>query len=136
MHSFGAVFVGSSVDPELGEIRVPRIVGDYDIGRHSTRRPAHSQLQGGIVWGVGLALLEHTLFDARDGRFVNANLAEYHVPVNADIGEIDVSVDRDDSHVNPFFFFFFFMRFVRHIFHAFASRPSARDVSGPESRVG
>jgi xanthine dehydrogenase YagR molybdenum-binding subunit len=57
---------------------------------------------GGIVWGIGLALLEETIIDPRYGRAVNGNLAEYHVPVNADIQDIDVQiVDEDDPHVNP-----------------------------------
>lgn len=84
MHAFGAVFTEVCVNRELGEIRVPRIVGAY-----------------GIVWGVGLALMEATWRDPRNGRFVNANLGEYHVPVNADIGQIDiVVVPEDDPHVN------------------------------------
>ena len=62
---------------------------------------ARSQFIGGIVWGVGLALMEDTQVDARDGRIVNANLADYHVPVNADIGEIDVSaIDIPDTQLD------------------------------------
>ena len=61
-----------------------------------------SQLQGGIVWGVSQALFEESLLDPRFGRFANANLAEYHVPVNADIQSIDVTfVDEDDTRFNP-----------------------------------
>jgi len=102
MHSFGAVFVEVHVDAALGEIRVPRIVGAYGVGKLINRKTGHSQLMGGIVWGLGLALLEHTIIDQRNGRAVNGNLAEYHVPVNADIGAIDiVVVDEDDPHVNP-----------------------------------
>ena len=71
-------------------------------GRSSTRRPRASQMIGGIVWGIGMALLEETHIDPRSGRYVNADLAEYHVPVNADIGSIDiVFVDEIDEHVNP-----------------------------------
>jgi xanthine dehydrogenase YagR molybdenum-binding subunit len=102
MHAFGALFVEVRIDEALGEIRVPRIVGVYGAGRVMNRKTAHSQLMGGIVWGLGMALLEETVHDKRTGRAVNGNLAEYHVPVNADIGAIDVSfVDEDDPHVNP-----------------------------------
>jgi xanthine dehydrogenase YagR molybdenum-binding subunit len=102
MHAFGAVFVEVRVDAELREIRVPRIVGAYGIGRLLNEKTGHSQLMGGIVWGVGMALMEETWRDPRNGRFVNANLADYHVPVNADIGSIEtLVVPEDDPHVNP-----------------------------------
>jgi xanthine dehydrogenase YagR molybdenum-binding subunit len=91
LHSFGAVFAEVHVDPELGVIRVPRIVATCDVGRRLNAKTALSQLQGGIGWGVSFALLEHAILDERDGRIVNANLAEYHVPVNADIQTIDVT---------------------------------------------
>jgi xanthine dehydrogenase YagR molybdenum-binding subunit len=100
-HSFGAVFAEVHVDADLGTIRVARIVGVYDVGRVLNAKTARSQLIGGIVWGVGAALEEATLLDARYGRFVNGNLAEYHVPVNADIGAIDVTVlDFPDPRFN------------------------------------
>jgi xanthine dehydrogenase YagR molybdenum-binding subunit len=102
MHSFGAVFVEVQVDEALGELRVPRVVGVYGVGRLMNQKTGRSQLIGGIVWGLSMALFEETVFDKRSGRAVNANLAEYHVPVNADIGAIDVHVvDEDDPHVNP-----------------------------------
>ena len=102
LHSFGAVFAEVRVDRDLGEIRVPRIVATYDVGRRLNAKTARSQLQGGIVWGVSLALLEHAIIDTRVGRIVNANLAEYHVPVNADIQAIDVTfVDHPDLAFNP-----------------------------------
>ena len=83
-------------------IRVPRVVGVYGVGNRLNAKTAHSQLMGGIVWGPGMALFEESVLDARNGRFVNASLAENHVPVNADIGSIDVSfVDESDPHVNP-----------------------------------
>ena len=101
-HSFGAVFADVRVDPELGTIRLARLHGTYDIGRRLNEKTAHSQLMGGLVWGAGLALFEEALYDVRDGRIANANLAEYHVPVNADIGEIDVAfVDGNDINLNP-----------------------------------
>ncbi|MBK4737400.1 xanthine dehydrogenase family protein molybdopterin-binding subunit [Noviherbaspirillum pedocola] len=92
LHSFGAVFAEVHVDPELGTIRVPRIVGAYDVGQLLNEKTGRSQLIGGIVWGVGMALMETTEYDMRYGRPVNNNLAEYHVPVNADIGDIDIIV--------------------------------------------
>ena len=99
--SFGAVFVEVRVDEELGRISVPRIVADYSVGRLMNAKLAHSQLMGGLVWGVGMALLDESRLDTRYGRFVNANLAEYHVPVNADIGAIDVSFcDENDTRFN------------------------------------
>jgi len=89
-HSFGAVFAEVHVDAELGTIRVARIVGAYDVGRVLNEKTARSQLMGGMVWGVSTALHEEGLLDTRVGRIANSNFAEYHVPVNADIGELDV----------------------------------------------
>uniref|UniRef100_UPI00374DE93E xanthine dehydrogenase family protein molybdopterin-binding subunit n=1 Tax=Undibacterium sp. TaxID=1914977 RepID=UPI00374DE93E len=101
MHSFGAVFVEVLVDPDLGIIRVPRVVGAYGVGKLMNRKTGHSQLMGGIVWGLGMALFEKTEIDLRTGRPVNANLAEYHVPVNADIGDIDITVvEEHDEQIN------------------------------------
>ncbi|QNA87455.1 xanthine dehydrogenase family protein molybdopterin-binding subunit [Massilia sp. Dwa41.01b] len=102
MHAFGAVFVEVHVDEALGEVRVPRVVGVYGVGKLMNAKTGHSQLMGGIVGGLGMALLEETVIDPRNGRAVNGNLAEYHVPVNADIGHIDVQVvEEEDPHVNP-----------------------------------
>jgi xanthine dehydrogenase YagR molybdenum-binding subunit len=102
MHSFGAVFTEVRVDRELGIVRVPRVVGAYGVGRVINAKTAHSQLMGGVVWGLSMALHEQAVLDPRSGRIVNANLAEYHVPVNADIGDIDiVVVPERDEHVNP-----------------------------------
>src|SRR5579871_259681 len=102
MHSFGAVFAEVHVDPELGQLRVPRIVGSYGVGRRLNAKTARSQLMGGIVWGVSMALFEDSLFDTRIGRVMNASLSEYHVPVNADIGTVDVTfIDERDPYVNP-----------------------------------
>ena len=100
--SFGAVFCEVRVDEDLGRISVPRIVATYSVGRLMNAKLARSQLIGGLVWGVSMALMEETHVDLRDGRIVNANLAEYHVPVNADIGTIDVSFcDENDTRFNP-----------------------------------
>ena len=100
--SFGATFVEVRVDEDLGIVRVPRIVATYSVGRLLNEKTGLSQLQGGLVWGVGMALTEESILDTRDGRIVNGNLAEYHVPVNADIGSIEVGVvDEDDTEFNP-----------------------------------
>lgn len=100
-HSFGAVFAEVRVDPDLGVTRVQRVVAVYDVGRIVNRKLARSQFIGGIVWGISLALEEKTDVDWRYGRIVNANLADYHVPVNADIPDIDVSaIDIPDYELN------------------------------------
>ena len=100
--SFGAVFCEVRVDEDLGRISVPRIVAGYSVGRLMNTKLARSQLIGGLVWGVSMALMEETQLDPRYGRIVNANLAEYHVPVNADIGTIDVSFcNENDTNFNP-----------------------------------
>jgi len=100
-HSFGAVFVEVHVDAELGTIRVPRVVAVYDVGRVLNEKTARSQMLGGIVWGIGAALQEESTLDTRYGRFTNANLAEYHVPVNADIDTLDVTfIGRPDPYIN------------------------------------
>jgi xanthine dehydrogenase YagR molybdenum-binding subunit len=102
MHSFGAVFAEVRVDADLGEVRVARVVGAYGVGRILNARLARSQLVGGIVYGIAMALHEQTFVDPRSGRYLNADLSEYLVPVNADIGDIDVVlVDEHDEHVDP-----------------------------------
>jgi xanthine dehydrogenase YagR molybdenum-binding subunit len=89
------------VDPDTGEVRVHRVVGAFACGRILNPKTARSQLIGGIVWGLGMALHEHTRFDRHTGRIMNANLAEYVVPVHADVPDIDViMVDETDPHVN------------------------------------
>lgn len=101
-HSFGAVFAEVAVDQTIGMPHVRRVVGVYDIGTLLNEKTGRSQLIGGIVWGVSLALEEATHIDPRYGRAVNNNLAEYHVPVNRDIGAIDVSViNTPDKVFNP-----------------------------------
>jgi xanthine dehydrogenase YagR molybdenum-binding subunit len=102
MHSFGAVFAEVAVDPALGEVRVRRIVGVYSVGTVLNAKTGRSQLIGGVVWGIGMALHEDALVDPASGRVVNANLAQYHVPVNADIVDIDITfVDENDQNFNP-----------------------------------
>ena len=99
--SWGAVFAEARVDEDLGIVRVPRIVATYSVGRLLNRKLGLSQLEGGIVWGVGMALFEESVLDEHAGRIVNSNLAEYHVPVNADIGAIEVQVvEEDDTEFN------------------------------------
>ncbi len=101
MHSFGAVFVEARVDPELGIIRIPRITGAYAAGRILNAKTARSQMLGAIVYALGQTLFEHTLVDPVTGRIANSDLAEYHVPSNADVGTIDVAlIDEVDPHIN------------------------------------
>jgi xanthine dehydrogenase YagR molybdenum-binding subunit len=100
-HSHGAVFAEVRVDPDTGEIRVSRVVGAYAAGKILNPKTALSQLKGGIVWGIGLALQEHTVRDPRTARAVTRDLADYHVPVHADVPELDVIiVDEHDPFVN------------------------------------
>jgi xanthine dehydrogenase YagR molybdenum-binding subunit len=82
--------------------RVRRIVATYDIGTLMNRKTGINQLQGGIVWGISFALHEDTHLDETYGRYVNKNLAEYHVPVNPDVPEIDVTcLGIPDTKFNP-----------------------------------
>jgi xanthine dehydrogenase YagR molybdenum-binding subunit len=97
-----AIFAEVKVDEEIGIIRVTRVVKAVAAGRILNLKTAHSQIMGGVVWGIGMALHEETLYDHRFGRVMNANIAEYHVPVNADIHDIEVIfVDEPDEMVNP-----------------------------------
>ncbi len=98
MYSFGAIFAEVHVDPDLGTVRVPRIIGAYDAGRIVNPKLAHSQCIGGMVGGLGMALLESTEWNPRFGRVINANLAEYLVPVCADVAELDaIFVPSEDT---------------------------------------
>jgi xanthine dehydrogenase YagR molybdenum-binding subunit len=100
-HSFGAQMCEVKVDEATGEIRVTRWVGAFAGGKVLNAKTARSQLLGGIVWGIGQALLESTDRDARDGRVVTKELQDYHLPVNADVPPIDViMVDENDPHVS------------------------------------
>jgi len=101
VHSFGAVFAEVRVDAELALPRVQRLVGVYSAGRIINPLTARSQLVGGLVWGIGQALLEESMVDTALGRYVSKNLAGYRVPVNADVPELDVSfVDEYDPHAS------------------------------------
>ena len=102
MHAHGAVFAEVKVDPDLGQIRVTRLVGAFAAGRIINPRMVQSQYYGGMVWGVSFALHEHAAFDMRSGRPMNPNFAEYHVPVNADVPSIEaILVEENDPYVNP-----------------------------------
>ncbi len=101
-HSFGAQFIEVRVDAELGRARVSRALGVFDCGRILNPKTARSQMLGGIVWGIGMGLLEETVRDARAGAVVTNNLADYHVPVNADVRNVDVLfVEEPDYRLNP-----------------------------------
>ncbi|GJE00314.1 xanthine dehydrogenase family protein molybdopterin-binding subunit [Methylobacterium isbiliense] len=101
MHAHGAVFAEVKVDPDLGQIRCTRLVGAFAAGRIINPRLVRSQYYGGMIWGVSFALHEQAVTDPRSGRIMNANLAEYHVPVNADVPSLDaILVEEEDPHVN------------------------------------
>ncbi|WP_372380928.1 xanthine dehydrogenase family protein molybdopterin-binding subunit [Xanthomonas sp. NCPPB 1754] len=98
----GAQFVEVKIDPDLGTIRVTRVIEITACGKILNPLASHSQEIGGVVWGIGMALEEATEVDHRSGRFMNANLQHYHVPVNADIQSIEtIFVEEDDTIVNP-----------------------------------
>ena len=100
-HAFGADFVEVRVDEDLGRVRVSRVVAAFAAGTILNPKTARSQFMGGLVWAIGMALQEHTVRDARTARVVTRDLADYHVPVNADIPPIDViQIDEIDPHVN------------------------------------
>ena len=101
-HSWGAVFAEVAVDADTHMVQVRRVVATYDIGTLINDKTGTNQLSGGIVWGVSMALHEEALIDKKYGRTVNENFAEYHVPVNADIHEIDVTcLNIPDYKFNP-----------------------------------
>jgi xanthine dehydrogenase YagR molybdenum-binding subunit len=102
MYAYGAVFAEVGVDARLGLVRVRRMLGVFDAGRIISPKLADSQAIGAMVGGIGTALLEHTVTDHRDGRIVNANLADYLVPVNADVPDMKaIYVDGRDDEADP-----------------------------------
>jgi xanthine dehydrogenase YagR molybdenum-binding subunit len=102
MYAFGAQFAEVRVDADLGQLRVSRMLGCFAAGKILNAKTARSQLIGGMGWGISLALYEHAALDNKLGRWVNNNLAEYHVPTNLDIGDVDAFwIDEEDTHVNP-----------------------------------
>jgi len=102
MSAFGAHFVEVHVNPITGEVRVKRVVTCAGVGKVINPKTARSQSIGGVVGGIGMALTEESVMDHRFGRYVTADFANYHVPVHADVPQIDVFfIDEHDPHVNP-----------------------------------
>jgi xanthine dehydrogenase YagR molybdenum-binding subunit len=99
--SFGAQFCEVKVDPQLGQVRVTRFVSVHDPGRILNPRTSTAQVVGALVMGIGMALMEETVYDPRNGRPVTDNFADYRTPVQMDIGAIEVEfIDRPDPHLN------------------------------------
>ncbi len=102
MFAFGAEFVEVHVHALTGEIRVPRVLGAFAAGRIVNTRTARSQLMGGLIWGISAALHEQTEIDLRSARTVNRDLQDYLIPVNADVGSVEVLLlSEEDPLVNP-----------------------------------
>jgi len=100
--AFGAEFVEVRIHAHTCEIRVTRIVGAFAAGRIMSPRTARSQLMGGMIWGISSALHEETEIDIRRAKDVNDNLADYLIPVNADIEQVDVILmSEEDNELNP-----------------------------------
>jgi len=100
--AFGAQFAEVGVDRDTGEVRVRRMLGVFAAGRILNPKTARSQMLGGMIWGMGAALMEENHVDLRYGSFINQDLASYHVAVNADIGALDaVFLDEPDPHGSP-----------------------------------
>ena len=101
-HSFGAQFSEVRVDGDTGEIRVMKHLAVFDIGRVINPKTARSQALGGVIMGIGMALMEHTVYDRDNGRVINSNLADYAMPVNADIRNVEaVFVEEPDYVMTP-----------------------------------
>jgi xanthine dehydrogenase YagR molybdenum-binding subunit len=101
-HAFGAQFAEVWVDPATGEVRVPRLLGVFAVGRVIDETLARSQLIGGMTMGLGMALMEETEMDEEAGGFLNRDLAQYHVAACADVQDIDAMwIDEEDGHLNP-----------------------------------
>ena len=97
-HSFGAQFAKVLVDPDLGTIKVEKIVGVMDIGKVMNLKTAINQIKGGMIFGMGMALMENVQYDPNNGRIVTRDLAQYLVPVHADIPKIEVQfIDQPDT---------------------------------------
>jgi xanthine dehydrogenase YagR molybdenum-binding subunit len=101
-NTHSAIFAEVKVDEQLGIVRVTRVVDAVAAGRIINTKTAASQIMGSVVWGIGMALHEETLIDHKFGRVMNANIAEYHMPVHADVHDIKVIfVEEPDGTVNP-----------------------------------
>jgi xanthine dehydrogenase YagR molybdenum-binding subunit len=99
--SFGAQFVEVKVDPEIARVQVSRVVSAFDVGKIINAKTARSQGYSGVIMGIGMALMEHTVYDSRDGSVVTSNLADYAIPVNADAHSIDILfVDKPDPFID------------------------------------
>ncbi len=102
MHAFGAQFAEVRVHADSGEIRVPRLLGIFAAGRIVNPRMARSQLTGGMIMGLSMALHEESIVDPRFGHVLNRDFAQYHIPTSADVGEVEADwIDEHDPHVNP-----------------------------------
>jgi xanthine dehydrogenase YagR molybdenum-binding subunit len=101
-HSFGAQFVKVLVDPMIGTVKIDKAVAIMDIGTVLNLKTAENQIMGGMIFGIGMALMEHTAYDLNDGRVVTKDLAQYLVPVNADMPEFDVQfLNKPDTLISP-----------------------------------
>jgi len=101
-YGFGAQFVEARVNVDSGEVRIPRMLGVFAVGRIVNPKTARSQLVGGMTWGLSMALMEESAIDHRTGMYVNHDLARYHVATNADVGDVEaVWIDEHDPYVNP-----------------------------------
>ncbi|HEY5326994.1 MAG TPA: molybdopterin cofactor-binding domain-containing protein, partial [Mucilaginibacter sp.] len=101
-HAYVAHFVEAHVHPATGEVKVKRVVSAVDGGRIINPVTARSQIIGGVVWGIGMALMEEGVIDNRYGRYVNSSLGDYHVATNADVPQIEVIfIDKKDPVTNP-----------------------------------
>jgi len=102
MHAFGAQFAEAHVNLDTGEVRVPRLLGVFAVGRIMNAKLARSQFLGGMTMGLSMALHEESVLDERFGDFANHDFAEYHIATNADVGTVDVAwIDEDDRRLNP-----------------------------------
>jgi len=99
--SFGAQFVEVKVDPEIAKVTVSRVVSAFDVGKIINTKTARSQGYSGVIMGIGMALMEHTVYDPRDGSIVTSNLADYAIPVNADVHAIEIHfIDKPDPFID------------------------------------
>ena len=102
VHSFGAQFAEVHVHRDTGEVRVPRVLGVFSVGRVINPRTARSQFIGGMTMGLSMALHEHSVLDPRFGHVVNHDFAEYHIPTNADVPDVEAEwLDESDPYANP-----------------------------------
>jgi xanthine dehydrogenase YagR molybdenum-binding subunit len=102
MHSYGAQFAEARVNVDSGEVRVPRLLGVFAVGRMVNAKTGRSQLLGGMTMGLSMALHEESVLDERFGHYANHDFAEYHIAVNADVGAVEVAwIDEHDAHIGP-----------------------------------